>query len=219
MCEEGSAFGLSSALDRLNAMNASMSSPSLAAVAAYHHQQQQHQQHNQLNHHNQLVRNHMVQNTLQHAHHFAFANAPNMHNVSNMMNNSVPSSPESSPSSSPVPMRDNSAGSHSSASSANQSQAGAKGCKTNEDHIKRPMNAFMVWSRLQRRKIAQDNPKMHNSEISKRLGKLLPFIMHLSYDDVEMMSIRSVLAHINYGQKRDKYFMFSTYIPHFLFED
>ena len=54
---------------------------------------------------------------------------------------------------------------------SNHRTSGKRKKGSGQDHVKRPMNAFMVWSQIERKKMADSYPDMHNAEISRRLGK------------------------------------------------
>ena len=76
------------------------------------------------------------------------------------------------------------------------------------NHIKRPMNAFMVWSQLERRKIIEVTPDKHNAEISKELGrrwKLLSEDLRQPYiDEAERLRLLHQKEYPDYKYKPRK---------------
>lgn len=57
---------------------------------------------------------------------------------------------------------------------------GERGLKC-KPHVKRPMNAFMVWAQAARKKLADQYPHLHNAELSKTLGKLWRWVLELNW--------------------------------------
>ena len=76
------------------------------------------------------------------------------------------------------------------------------------DYIRRPMNAFMIWSQITRRQVIEKEPDRHNAEISRSLGRVwreLPEKLKEPYTkEAEKLRLQHMRDHPDYKYKPKK---------------